>query len=211
MILIADNQAITRLGVTYLFAQEGKENLVAVNSKKELVAHLFTDPNSMVVVDYSQFNFGTVDELVNIAYRFPKTRWLLFSDELSTTVLRRLILFTEGFSVVLKDASAEEITAAIRSLIQGRKYVEKRLESILKQNKPEIEESESLTQTEIDILRWVALGLTNKEIAERRSASPHTVATHRKNIFRKLHLNTAQEATRYALKAGIVDMAEYVI
>ena len=68
-----------------------------------------------------------------------------------------------------------------------------------------------LTKTETEILKLIAMGLTTKEIAERRFSSFHTVNTHRKNIFRKLGVNNAHEATKLALRAGVVDSAEYYI
>jgi DNA-binding NarL/FixJ family response regulator len=68
-----------------------------------------------------------------------------------------------------------------------------------------------LTRTETEILKEIALGKTTKEIAAARCSSFHTVNTHRKNIFRKLEVNTAYEATKYALRAGLVDSAEYYI
>ena len=68
-----------------------------------------------------------------------------------------------------------------------------------------------LTKTEMEVLRDIALGLTTKEIAEKRFSSFHTINTHRKNIFRKLNVNNVHEATKYALRAGMVDAAEYYI
>jgi len=55
------------------------------------------------------------------------------------------------------------------------------------------------------------LGYTTKEIAAKKFISFHTVNTHRKNIFRKLGINNLHEATKYAMRAGIIDMAEYCI
>ena len=68
-----------------------------------------------------------------------------------------------------------------------------------------------LTQSEREILRLIALGKSAKEIASERFSSIHTITTHRKNIFRKLEVNSIYEATRYALRAGIIDAAEYYI
>ena len=68
-----------------------------------------------------------------------------------------------------------------------------------------------LTTTEIEILKLVAQGKSVKEIAAIRISSVHTIITHKKNIFRKLNVNTIHEATRYAFRAGIIDMAEYCI
>lgn len=57
----------------------------------------------------------------------------------------------------------------------------------------------------------IAMGLTTREIADKRFSSFHTVNTHRKNIFRKLGVNTIHEATKYALRAGLIDASDYYI
>ena len=77
--------------------------------------------------------------------------------------------------------------------------------------KQEEQEKINLTKTETEILKDIALGMTTKETAEKRFSSFHTVNTHRKNIFRKLGVNNVHEATKYALRAGLVDSAEYYI
>jgi DNA-binding CsgD family transcriptional regulator len=55
------------------------------------------------------------------------------------------------------------------------------------------------------------LGKSTKEIASERFSSIHTITTHRKNIFRKIGVNSVHEATRYALRAGLIDQADYYI
>jgi DNA-binding NarL/FixJ family response regulator len=75
----------------------------------------------------------------------------------------------------------------------------------------EPEPVEPLTATEREILKSIALGKTTKEVASERYLSVYTVMTHRKNIFRKLRVNNLHEATKYAMRAGLVDMAEYCI
>ena len=93
-----------------------------------------------------------------------------------------------------------------------QRYICQRMaELLLTPQSPRVEEEVKLTKTEMEILKDIALGLTTKEIAERRFSSFHTVNTHRKNIFRKLGVNTVHEATKYALRAGLVDSAEYYI
>ena len=72
-------------------------------------------------------------------------------------------------------------------------------------------EDHLLTQTEKNILKEIALGKTTKEIAAEKNLSFHTINSHRKNIFRKLGVNNVHEATKYAMRAGIVDLAEYYI
>jgi DNA-binding NarL/FixJ family response regulator len=84
-------------------------------------------------------------------------------------------------------------------------------ELLLVPQQSKMEEEVRLTPTETEILKDIALGLTTKEIAEKRFSSFHTINTHRKNIFRKLGVNTVHEATKYALRAGLIDSAEYYI
>jgi DNA-binding NarL/FixJ family response regulator len=57
----------------------------------------------------------------------------------------------------------------------------------------------------------IARGLSVKEIAQERVSSIHTIVTHKKNIFRKLEVNNVYEATKYALRAGLVEMVEYYL
>ena len=68
-----------------------------------------------------------------------------------------------------------------------------------------------LTATETEIVTAIAQGKTTKEIAQERFSSIHTITTHRKNIFRKLGVNTAHEVVKYALRAGLVDSSEFYI
>ena len=68
-----------------------------------------------------------------------------------------------------------------------------------------------LTASEKEILKAIASGKTTKEIAEIRHSSMHTIISHRKNIFRKIEVNNVHEATKYAVKAGLVDLSDYYI
>jgi DNA-binding CsgD family transcriptional regulator len=68
-----------------------------------------------------------------------------------------------------------------------------------------------LTNTEREIVIAIAMGKSTKEIAAERCSSVHTITTHRKNIFRKLGVNTAHEVTKYALRCGLVDSSEFYI
>jgi len=118
-----------------------------------------------------------------------------------------------SFSIVFKSASSDEIKEAIRSAFIYEQYLSKSIESHLRMLKRSIDtvEDYSLTATEREILKEMALGKTTKEIAAVRNVSFHTIMTHRKNIFRKLDVNNVHEATKYAMKAGIVDLSEYYI
>jgi DNA-binding NarL/FixJ family response regulator len=152
-----------------------------------------------------------LETLLIIGLRFPQASWLLFSDDLSESFLRRIALERQ-FSIVLKDASLEEIRQAIQSTsgLGRRQFLCTKVKTILNGRKDTLDKL-SLTTTEVEILRAIAQGKTSQMIADERCSSIHTISTHRKNIFRKLGVNNLLEATKSAVQMGIVDMSEYYI
>lgn len=166
----------------------------------------------MVVLDYTLFDINDADELLILHQRFTHTRWLLFSEDLSVDFVRVLIASSTQFSILTKDSQLSEIKAAILYCVHGNRFICQHMTEVLLAPPPaKTEEKVKLTKTETEILIDIALGMTTKEIAEKRFSSFHTVNTHRKNIFRKLDVNNAHEATKYALRAGLIDSAEYYI
>ena len=160
MLILSDNQDITRAGLQWL-CSEMKHNDIAIATDKTTLARLLEgQEHATVVLDYTLFDFTSFDELL-IALR-------------------------------------------------GEPYHYAPLVQMANEQWQEVERVK-LTKTEMEVLRDIALGLTTKEIAEKRFSSFHTINTHRKNIFRKLNVNNIHEATKYALRAGMVDAAEYYI
>jgi DNA-binding NarL/FixJ family response regulator len=214
-IILADNQDITRAGLQYIIhKQTDVTEINEVTTKKELFSVLAECPNSLVILDYTLFDFESVNELVILQIRFNQVDWILFSDELSNEFLHNLLYNTHSFSVLLKDSSKEEIGSAMKEAMKGNRFICNHvsnllLDSIKNTNNPN--KKQLLTLTEQEILKEIALGKTTKEIAIIRYVSAHTIMTHRKNIFRKIEVNNVHEATKYAMRAGIVDMAEYYI
>ena len=209
-VLIADNQGITQAGLMFLLQSVSEAESRTVADKAGLIEELKKCPNSVVIVDYTLFDINDVAELLVLGDRFPNVCWLLFSDDLSTEFIRLVVASSIRFGVVLKDSPLSEIRLAISTAIAGQRYICQRVtEQLLKPEKKE--KKIKLTATETDILKDIALGMTTKEIAEKRFSSFHTINTHRKNIFRKLGVNNVHEATKYALRAGLVDSAEYYI
>lgn len=209
-VLIADNQGITRAGLMYILQSVTEAESRCVADKAGLIEELKSCPGSVVIIDYTLFDINDAAELLVLGDRFPNACWLLFSDDLSTDFIRLVVASSTRFGVVLKDSPLSEIRLAISTAIVGQRYICQRVtEQLLKPEKKE--EKIKLTATETDILKDIALGMTTKEIAEKRFSSFHTINTHRKNIFRKLGVNNVHEATKYALRAGLVDSAEYYI
>ncbi|MFZ4583473.1 MAG: response regulator transcription factor, partial [Paludibacter sp.] len=205
-IILADNQNITSLGIQFLLSKlDFTDLIIETFTKKELLELLQVDNDALVILDYTLFDFESVNELVVLNSRFEKTDWILFSDELSDDFLVNLLYNTNSFGVVLKSNSTDEIQTAIREAMKGRRYICNYVSNILldvsKRNGDIKRQENKLTVTEQEILREIALGKTTKEIAAQRFVSSHTIMTHRKNIFRKLNVNNIHEATKYAMRA----------
>lgn len=217
--IIADNQDITKAGMMFLLSsQKDISLLLDAENKTELVKQLRLHPEAVVVLDYTLFDFTGVEELVVLHERFKGADWLLFSDELSIAFLRQVLFSSMAFGVVLKDNSKEEIFTALQCAVRKERFICHHVSNLLlagnnpaaSPTRPAIKD-DLLTTAERSVLKEIALGKTTKEIAAEKSLSFHTVNSHRKNIFRKLGVNNAHEATKYAMKAGIVDLVEYYI
>ena len=218
--IIADNQELTRFALEGLLlapkgvslSQADEETVVyRAYDRAGLVELLKEHESAVVLLDYTLFDFADEDQLLIIAERFSLSDWILISDELSPQFLRRVVYSSHQFSVVFKDGPLSEVRDALNAVERHTRYLSQRaLETIITQQQ-EDETPSILTQTETEIVKAIALGKTTKEIAAERFSSIHTVTTHRKNIFRKLGINTAHEAVKYALRAGLIDPSEFYI
>ena len=209
-ITLADNQDITRAGLQFVVGQMGECQCNVANDKAGVIALLKTAPDAVVIFDYTLFDINDADEMLILSDRFPKTMWILFSEDLSLDLVRRLIASSTQISVLLKESPLAEIKECVRQALLSRRFIGQRVAEMLLTAQP-AEEKAILTRTETEILKDIALGMTTREISEKRFSSFHTVNTHRKNIFRKLGVNNVHEATKYALRAGLIDPAEYYI
>nr|WP_302829161.1 response regulator transcription factor [uncultured Bacteroides sp.] len=217
--IIADNQDITKAGMMFLLSrQKDTSLLLEADNKAELIQQLRLHPEAVVILDYTLFDFTGTEELIVLHERFKETDWLLFSDELSVPFLRQILFSSLAFGVVMKDNSKEEILTALQCTSRKERFICNHVSNLLlsvnnsasSPTHPAIKD-DLLTPAERSILKEIALGKTTKEIAAERNLSFHTVNSHRKNIFRKLGVNNAHEATKYAMKAGIVELVEYYI
>ncbi|MDE6345487.1 MAG: response regulator transcription factor [Muribaculaceae bacterium] len=209
--VITDNQDITRVGMRgYISSLFPQADISETRDKKALTEILATASATVAILDYTLSDFNTVDELLIAVKRFSDVRWILFSDELSEDFLRR-ISGEDNVSITLKENPESEILAALESAVAGERFVCRRISDLLCSTSSGSETEIKLTPAEIEILRMIARGKTVKEIAAERFSSTHTIVTHKKNIFRKLGVNNVYEATRYAIKAGIIEMMEYYI
>ena len=108
-ILLADKQDITRAGLNYVISKmEGLETQT-VEDKADLLLTLRENEDTVVILDYTLFDINDAAELLILNQRFPYTRWLLFSEDLSADFVKILIASSTQFSVLLKECSLMEI------------------------------------------------------------------------------------------------------
>ena len=211
--ILADNQELTRFALESLLQKDEEDVVYRAFDRVGLVALLKEHESAVVLLDYTLFDFADEDQLLIIAERFSLSQWILISEELTPQFLRRVVYSSHQFCVVFKDGPLSEVREALNAANRHTRYLSQRaLEVIITHQQQQEDKTESvLTETETEIVKAIAQGKTTKEIAAERFSSVHTVTTHRKNIFRKLGINTAHEAVKYALRAGLIDPSEFYI
>ena len=210
--ILADNQELTRFALESLLKRDEENVVYKASDKAGLVELLKEHESAVVILDYTMFDFSDEDQLLIVAERFSLSEWILISEELTSRFLRRVVYASHQFSIVFKDGPLQEVREALDAVGCHQRYISQRaLEVIISQQHEEEEQPSVLTATETEIVKAIAQGKTTKEIANERFSSVHTITTHRKNIFRKLGINTAHEVVKYALRAGLVDSSEFYI
>ncbi|MDR1592586.1 MAG: response regulator transcription factor [Prevotellaceae bacterium] len=209
--ILADNQYITRTGVQSLLKELAlADTIVEASSRMELIKKLAAYPDAVVLLDYTLFDIS-LSQMLNMKQRYPQSLCLLFSDELSGYFIRQVLQSGQQFGIVMKTDTKPDMVAALSQAVNGEIYLCDMALQILHEAVPPLPAYSKLTASERLVLHEIAIGKTTKEIACEQNLSFHTINTHRKNIFRKLEINNLHEATKYAFRAGIIDMTEYYI
>ena len=212
-VIIADNQFLITESLMQVLRKDGHFMAKVVANKSELLRNLNHENTFLLIVDYALFDFDSYADLTQIKKKFSNVQILILTNSISKTEL--LELNAAGIkNIIYKTIDEEELFEAINATLKKKKYYSAELLDMLfeiNEKKNSIEETVQLTNTETEIVRLVAEGLTTKDIAARKNISFHTVITHRKNIFKKLAVSSASELIMYAIKAGWIDNIEYFI
>jgi len=152
-----------------------------------------------------------MDAIREVKKRFPDTRIIALTvHKTEEYILTTLKAGADGY--VLKDATQDELFMAIKSVMAGKPYLspgisEKVIEGYLegKENNRSLSAWETLSQREREVLKLIAEGYKNKEIAEDLCISLKTVEKHRANLMKKLDLHNAAALTVYAVERGLVN------
>lgn len=209
--ITAYNNTLAGAGVQFIIGQAFGVRPIWVNcTKKQLAEALQNAPEAVAVIDYDAMDNVGVDYICILKQRFPKAYILIISHTANAELIKR---FSNDEYVGFASAgdTSEEIAEALRNGIARHKFISLNIKTNLEERAHTASMSATLTATEQEVLRLVALGKSVKEIAAARSSSVGTIITHKKNIFRKLGVSNVYEASRYALRAGIAEPIEYYI
>ncbi len=208
-IILADSQYLTRLGLKHLLRGKEQFRIVGEATKEsQLLERIKAISPQVVILDYNQpgsFSQSTVQSIKRLA---PLSNILIISaDNNKENIYSILELGVNSF--LTKACEEGEILDAIKATAKGEKFFcSKVLDFILEKSFSKNEEdacnATPLSPREVEIVQLIAQGLIAKEIAGKLNLSPHTVYTHRKNIMKKLELNTASELVLYAVQMGWV-------
>lgn len=210
--ILADNQDLTRYATAALIRRHDPQGVARRAADRAALLQLLKETeHAVVVLDYTLFDVADEDQLLVISERFAMASWILLSDDLTDRFLRRVAYSSAAFSIVFKGEPLASIRDALTAAAAGRRYISQQAAAILLRQHHDDDSGAGLTATETAIVKAIARGMTTKEIAAERFSSVHTITTHRRNIFRKLKVNTAHEVIKYAMRAGLVDPSEFYI
>jgi len=206
-VLVVDDHAVVRTGLKLLLGREDEIEVVgeAGNADEALLRAKLLEPD-VVLMDVVMPGRGGIETTAELLDSMPHTKVLMLSMQDDPSYVREA--FAVGASgYVLKEAADTELVAAVREVAAGNRYVHPSLGARLAaaEAKARAEaRSDPLSDREREVLRLLALGHTNQEIAKMLFISVRTAETHRAHIMQKLRLSTRAELVRYALEHGLL-------
>jgi two-component system, NarL family, response regulator LiaR len=206
----ADDHALVRGGVRGLLLTEADMELVGEASNGvEAVEKVLALQPDVILLDLHMPGKGGVEAIGEIRYVFPEARILVLSSFAADEDVFPAIK-AGALGYLLKDSSPDELLRAIRDVYNGQlsldSTVAQKVMQELRQPAKQPLTEDPLTQREVEILKLVAAGLTNQEIADQLVVSERTVRAHVSNILAKLHLANRTQAALYALREGITSL-----
>ena len=210
-IVLADDHTILREGLRALLTADPSFEIVGeARDGREAVRCVERLGPDLLLMDLSMPRMSGMDAIREVKKRYPETKIIALTvHKTEEYLLTTLQAGADGF--VLKDATHGELITAIKSVMGGKSYLspgvsEKVIEGYLegKKSNRSLSTWDSLSQREREVLKLIAEGYKNKEIAEDLCISLKTVEKHRANLMKKLDLHNAAALTVYAVDKGIV-------
>jgi DNA-binding NarL/FixJ family response regulator len=216
-ILVTDDHAVLRAGLTALLNAETDFTVVgeAADGRECLRVAQMTQPD-VILLDINMPNLNGLDALPQLRHIAPNSRVLVLTMHDDVTYLRQ-VLRAGGAGYVLKQAADVELLSAIRTVYNGGTFLHPaHAQALLADPAPAAPEKAGkgisalaqLSERERETLKLVALGYSNKEIAEQLYLSVKTVETYKARIMEKLDVTTRAALVRFALQHKLLDESE---
>lgn len=203
-VVLADDHSVVRHGLRQLLEASGGFSVVAeaadVPSTLQAVREFAPD---VLILDLNMPGGSSLESVPQLREEAPDTQIVILTMQSEPAYARRA-LGAGVLGYVLKDAADEELVEAVRRAAIGQSYLHPRLGARVAAE-PQAGPPETLSDRELQVLRMVALGYTNSEVADRLYLSVRTVETHRAHIQQKLRLRGRSDLVRYALSHGLLD------
>jgi two-component system response regulator NreC len=209
-IVVVDDHAVVRSGLKLLLEAERDMKVVGdAGNTRDAIFEVRAGKPDVVLLDVVMPDESGIEALPKLLHEAPAAKVLMLSMQDDPSYVREA--FAAGASgYVLKEAADAEVVAAIREVASGNRYVHPALGARMVAADAAAQEaaaSDPLSDREREVLRLLALGHTNQEIAKQLFISVRTAETHRAHIMRKLQLSTRAELVRYAIEHGQLDQA----
>jgi len=211
-IVLAEDHTILREGLRALLSADPNFEIIgeAQNGREAVRCVEKLEPD-LLLMDLSMPRMSGMDAIREIKRRYPEVKIIALTvHKTEEYLLTTLKAGADGY--VLKDATHEELVMAIKNVMRGKSYLspgvsEKVIEGYLSGRESNRSASpwETLSQREREVLKLIAEGFKNKEIAEDLCISLKTVEKHRANLMKKLDLHNAATLTVYAVQKGLVN------
>jgi two-component system, NarL family, response regulator NreC len=207
-VLVVDDHAVVRSGLKLLLAAEDDLEVVGeAGTARDAVFEVRATRPDVVLLDVVMPGESGIEAVPKILHESPETKVLVLSMQDDPNYVREA--FAAGASgYVLKEAADAEVVDAIRQVADGGSYVHPVLGARMVAADAEARAAaaaDPLSDREREVLKLLALGHTNQEIAKQLYISVRTAETHRAHIMRKLGLDTRAELVRYAIEHGLLD------
>lgn len=212
-ILLADDHAVLRTGLRMIIdSQRDMEVIGEASDGKEAIEQAERLHPDVVLLDLSMPGLGGLSALGVIREKVPETKVLVLTMHDDEGYLGR-VLEAGGSGYVVKKAADMELLSAIRAVKRGEFYVHSSLTKALvegtfdrrgaREGRP-LDHFEELSDREKEVLRFLARGYTNQQIADALFLSVKTIETYRARLMEKLNLRTRAELVQYALHKGLL-------
>ena len=209
-ILIADDHTMVRKGIrTLLLTEPGLEVVGEAADGVEAAALYRTLLPDVLLLDLQMPRWNGLEVIVDLKRDFPDVRILVLTSSSDEEAVYTAVQ-SGAMGYLVKDSTPEELVQAIYAVHNGRPFLQPSVAFKFMQamKRPSATLEEPLTEREHDILRHVARGLSNQEIADTLTISERTVRTHISHILDKLDLENRTQAALYALRHGLTSLDE---